>query len=228
MGIQRAIDGDRIKASFKDDLFRMIADMWTRETSFSECDKIPLTLLKLDRDRAIGCLLSDEFLSVGNRPLWRILEAFKEESLPVPRTLLLSIIAEAGREPIEYPSHKLLEKALALLGEHRREEDLAMLERFVDHSNVNISRGATEALYQFHHYYDLIRDPREIAEQQGWQALTLAEQHILAIEELDAEINNGGFAQYYFNSSGDHWQHAYDGLAANRRRETSPADAGNS
>lgn len=38
--------------------------------------------------------------------------------------------------------------------------------------------------------------------------------HILAVKELDAEVNNGGFAQYYFNSSGDHWQDARNGLAA--------------
>jgi len=35
-----------------------------------------------------------------------------------------------------------------------------------------------------------------------------------AIEELDGEVNNGGFAQYFFNSSGNHWKDALSGLAA--------------
>ena len=44
--------------------------------------------------------------------------------------------------------------------------------------------------------------------------MTVAERHLCAIEDLDAEVNNGGFAQYYFNSSGDNWQDALAGLAA--------------
>lgn len=214
MGIQRAIVGDRIKASSKDDFFALVGDMWPDDTSFNVCDSIPLILLKLDRDRAIDYLLSDELFSVRFRPVWRILEAFREESVDVPRTRLLTIIADAGKEPLEYPMDKVLEEALPLLGAHRNEEDLAMLGRLLDHSNEGVSRGATEALYQFHRFYESIRDPWDVVEKSGWHALTVAEKHILAIEQLDAEVNNGGFAQYYFNSSGDHWQDAHDGLAA--------------
>lgn len=160
--------------------------------------------------------------SVRFRPVWRILEAFKIESVEVPRSRLLSIIAEARKEPIEYPMDNILEKALQLLGKYRNEEDLAMIERFLDHSNKKVSRGATAALYHYHQYYDLIRNPWDVVERSGWDALTVAEKHILSIEQLEAEVSNGGFAQYYFNSSGDHWQHAYDGLAtigAEKRRQ---------
>lgn len=143
-----------------------------------------------------------------------LLEAFKKESVEVPRTRLLTIITEASKEPLEYPMDNVLEQALPLLGAHRNEEDLAMLERLLDHPNEDVSRGATEAIYRFHRYYDLIRDPRDVVVKSGWHALTVAEKHILAVDELDAEVNNGGFAQYYFNSSGDHWQDAHNGLAA--------------
>jgi hypothetical protein len=214
MGIQRAIAGDRIKASSKDDFFALVADMWPGDTSFNVCDSIPLVLLKLDRDRAVDFLLDDELFSVRFGPVWRILEAFKKESVEVPRTRLLTIIADASKEPLEYPMDNVLEEALPLLGALRDQEDLAMLQRLLDHSNEDVSRGATEALYRFHRYYDLIRDPWDVVEKSGWHALTVVEKHILAINELDGEVNNGGFAQYYFNSSGDHWQDAHDGLAA--------------
>lgn len=214
MGIQRAIPGGRVEESSKDEFFALVAGMWPGDTSFNVCDSIPMVLLKLDRDRAIEYLLSDELFSVRFRPLWRILEALKQESVEVPRTRVLTIIADASKEPLEYPMDNVLEEALPLLGAHRKEEDLAMLERFVDHENEDVSRGATEALYRFHRYYDLIRDPWDVVETDGWGALTVAEKHICAIEQLDAEVNNGGFAQYYFNSSGDHWQNAQNGLAA--------------
>jgi hypothetical protein len=103
---------------------------------------------------------------------------------------------------------------LPLLGAHRNEEDMAMFERFLNHENENVSRGATEALYRFHGYSELIRDPWDVVGKSGWDALTAAEKHVCAIQELDAEVNNGGFAQYYFNSSGDHWKDAQNGLAA--------------
>ena len=214
MGIQRAISGGRMEESSKDEFFALVANMWPGDTSFNVCDSIPLILLKLDRERAIKYLLSDELFSVGFRPVWRILEAFNKESVEVPRTRLLTIIAEANREPLEYPMDNVLEEALPLLGAHRNVEDLAMFELFLDHENEDVSRGATVALYRFHRYYDLIRNPWDVVEKHGWDALTVAEKHICAIEELDAEVNNGGFAQYYFNSSGDHWQHAQKGLTA--------------
>ena len=214
MGIQRAISGNRIEESSKNDFFELVAGMWPDDTSFNVCDRIPLILLELDRDRAIPHLLNDEFFTVRFRPVWRILEAFNKESVEVPRTRLLAIIAEANQEPLEYPMDNVLEEALPLLGAHRDDEDMAMFELFLDHENEDVSRGATVALYRFHRYYDLIRNPWDVVEQNGWDALTVAEKHICAIEELDAEVNNGGFAQYYFNSSGDHWEHAQKGLAA--------------
>jgi hypothetical protein len=34
----------------------------------------------------------------------------------------------------------------------------------------------------------------------------------LAVYMLDSEVNNGGFSQFFFNSSGNHWQEAMNGL----------------
>ena len=134
--------------------------------------------------------------------------------MEVPRTRLLSIIAEANKEPLEYPMDNVLEQALPLLGAHRNDKDLAMFDIFLDHENEDVSRGAVAALYRFHRYDDRIRNPWDVVEKNGWEALTVAEKHICAIEELDSEVKNGGFAQYYFNSSGNHWKDAQNGLAA--------------
>lgn len=42
------------------------------------------------------------------------------------------------------------------------------------------------------------------ASKAGWDRLTYAEQVFLSVWELEAELNNGGFNQYFFNSAGDH------------------------
>jgi hypothetical protein len=38
----------------------------------------------------------------------------------------------------------------------------------------------------------------------GFSSLTVPERDFLAIWELEAEVNNGGFHQYFLNSAGDH------------------------
>lgn len=214
MGIQRGISGGRISESSKDQFFTLVSGMWPEDTSFNVCDSIPQILLKIDPERAVPYLLRDDLFTVKFSALWRILEALEKESVVVPRVRLLSIIEEAGKEPLEYPMDNVMEHALPLLAAHHDVADLETLERFLNHENEDVSRGAISALYRYHRYHELIRDPWDIVEQHGWDHLTVAEKHLCAIEELNAEVNNGGFAQYYFNSYGDHWQDAQKGLIA--------------
>ena len=42
--------------------------------------------------------------------------------------------------------------------------------------------------------------------------LTETEKIIRAVEDLEMEVNNGGFHQYFYNSAGDHWQDCLVGL----------------
>ena len=44
--------------------------------------------------------------------------------------------------------------------------------------------------------------------------LSEAEKVFVAIWGLEADVNNGGFSQYYYNSSGDHAMHAPGALRA--------------
>ena len=47
-----------------------------------------------------------------------------------------------------------------------------------------------------------------------YRDLTRPEQAVKLIWELEAEVNNGGFSQYYFNSAGDHANEAVFALLA--------------
>lgn len=48
--------------------------------------------------------------------------------------------------------------------------------------------------------------------QEDFEDLSAAEQHFLAIWELESRVNNGGFEQYFYNSSGDSAFAAVDAL----------------
>lgn len=211
MGIERAISGGRISQPVNAQIFEMVARMWPGDTNDFVCDSIPLVLLGLDRERAIEWLLRPDLFTAKFEPAWRILEAFEEKSVSIPRSRLLALMDEASTEPTD---PRILGGTLSLLGRHRMEEDLSTLERWSGDSNEYASGGAIKGLYAYHRFHEIIRDPREVIETQGWDRLTVAEKHICAIEGLDAQVNNGGFVQYYFNSTGDRWRDALNGLAA--------------
>ncbi|WP_254508687.1 DMP19 family protein [Anatilimnocola floriformis] len=213
-GLQRAIKGERIAESAKGDYYDAVASMWARDTRFLNSDDIAQILLKLDRERATQFLLSEEILTGNVRGTWQVLRALRQESIAVPRERLLSIIATADQEPLKYPLENVLRQALPMLGSHRHADDSATFERFLDYQNEEAAQGAIQALYIYHRYYDTIRDPWDVVKEEGWGPLTAVEKYICAIGQLDAEVNNGGFAQYYFNPSGDHWPEALAGLKA--------------
>lgn len=212
MGIERAISADRISIKHKEAYYNLVAGVWPNDTSFEVSDKVPHIMLQLRPNSAIERLSQPDLLTSSFDPAWRILEAFSYQKVVIPRRHLLELIKEASIEPIEYPKDNLIEWALTLLGMHRNKEDLALLEQMLEHTNEDISKGAIEGLYAYHNYSELVRDPWDVIQAEGWEALTDAEKHIYAIKELDAEVNNGGFAQYYFNSYGDHWMEAQSGL----------------
>lgn len=175
MGIQRAIEGGRIEAAAKQDFFELAASLWPDDTSFNVCGELPKILLQLDRERAISFLLDNKLFSVQFDAVWRILQVLRQESVEVPRERLLSLIAEADQEPIKYPLDNVIEEALPLLGAHHNADDLPMIERFLNHENKDIAKGAIAGFYHFHRYYDRIRDPWDVVEKDGWAGLTEVE-----------------------------------------------------
>jgi hypothetical protein len=48
----------------------------------------------------------------------------------------------------------------------------------------------------------------------GYDKLSPPEKVFVCVWDLEAQVNNGGFHQYYFNSSGDHALDTVDALAA--------------
>ena len=53
-------------------------------------------------------------------------------------------------------------------------------------------------------YFELERDEDDARERAGFDSLSHAEQVIGCLTELEMEVNNGGFNQYYWNAPGDH------------------------
>lgn len=213
-GLPFATGKGRISSEIASPLFEAIVKLWEAAGSFRSNDNIPEILLSLDRERAVEKMLKDEALNSGPQNAKPILEAFNKESLLVPRAQLFSLIEVASKDVGTYPNKYVVCEGLANLGAHRHPDDMPLLERHLEHPDETVCEGAVRGLYAYHRFFETIRNPHDVEEATGWASLTTAEKHILALETLDAEVRNGGFSQYYFNSSGERWEDARDGLRA--------------
>jgi HEAT repeat protein len=211
MGLQRALQGKHLTSTCRRELF---GDLQTLVSEGKNADKAAELLLDFDQERAIDFFLSDSMLTTEAKALHYILRALNAKSLLVPRNRLLSLIGQLNTRELEYPQSYQLGEALRSLGKHRLPEDRATLEEHLSHSADIVAEGAAAGLVASHGLDGFRERNWRTLKERGLAALTAAQRHYNAVLIFDAEVNNGGLSQYFFNSSGDEWKAALAGLEA--------------
>ena len=214
MGLRRALDAERLYTALRDPVFKLVAEMWPKDRAFSVCNDIPRVLLSLDRERGVARLTESDVFTAKFEPVWRILGAFEDHDVSVERETLFALKEGFEVGKLDFPADAGLAAVLALLGEHRHADDLALLEGYLDHEEARVVDGAISGLYRYHRFDERVRDVWDARDELGWDKLTDAERHILAVWILDGQVNNGGFDLFFFNSAGDYYEDALAGLAA--------------
>lgn len=211
MGMKRAIDANVLSPTVAKGVWPSLESLVRRDQNL---DKAAGILPQLDSTRAESFLLSDEILDADRRYLHEILRVVNRFDLPIGRDTVNSLIQTYADREMKYPNNYALGESLALLGVHKMAEDTALLEEFSNHPDDKVSEGAARGLIAVHglqNFEDRIWDKEKSG---GWQSLNKDQQMYLAVFWLDAEVNNGGHSQYFFNSAGDNWEVARDGLKA--------------
>ena len=211
MGLRRAMkDGhldDRCKIELFRDLQQLIAEGKNADVGAS-------LLLEFEKQRAVDFFLSEEIFTPKSKSLHKVLEAMGERKLPVPRERLLALISELEVFKLEYPRTYTLGAALRLLGQHQKLEDRPFLEARMAHSEDRVAEGAASGLVASQGLEGFQQQLWDKESADGFNALSLPQRHFSAVNMLDGEVNNGGHAQYFVNSGGDHWKKALEGLEA--------------
>jgi len=101
-----------------------------------------------------------------------------------------------------------LAEALRLLGHHRMAEDRPFLQVRIRSAHPRAARGAAEGLLASFGLEGFTQRLRETKKQGGYDALNSAQKHYDDVFLLDAEVKNGGFAQYFVNCGGGQWREA--------------------
>ena len=213
IGITRALDAERAQPDFKSAVFAAVARLAT-DPAVADGDA-PSCLLALDRQRAIEVLTTDEALSPENANLTYNLEALRAAHVEVAEPVLLKIVAAIEPDDKEdYLDARKLSEALRLLARHNTDAARQAIERGASHANAEVREGAAWARLDALGLEDPFLFVWDRVEEVGWDELTPIQRQVLAVQLLEGEVNNGGFDQYFFNSSGDSWPDAQAGLQA--------------
>jgi len=191
-------------------LFDDVRDVVEKDQSGSDA---PGALFALDPKRA-----EEFFLSTPFRPesptLHRALALLRVRRVRVPREPLLELIGQLRAGEISYPKEYLLREAMELLGPHRHPDDLPLFETLQQHPQQSVAAGAASAILTWHGIHGFEERLEAYEDHHGYASLTRPQQHYSAVLALDGEISNGGLHQYFFNSRGDRWRDALEGLRA--------------
>jgi len=171
-------------------------------------------LFHFDPNAATEFFLSPPVFTAESPIIHRVLHALADEKVPVPRDKLRNLIQTLESQEPRHPYTTALAEALRLLGQHRLPEDRVFLTERTRHADRWVAEGAAAWLLCSHSLDGFQERLYAALEHSGYASLRDHQRYYLAVSHYEGEVNNGGFSQYFFNSSGDEWRDAVAGLEA--------------
>lgn len=202
MGLEFLKRTGRGSERFRRELFAAALPL-LRDDAYGPAEIAPRVLLVLDRERAGTVLLGADVLGPDNRNIGKALQALKDAETPVPGARLRALLAAIRDKAGDYPFDYAYADALILLA---RAEGAAAADAIADArvwGNEHVRTAAAEAIGVAAGVRDAYAVVMGLFERLGTAGLSARQRNYLTLRWLDMEVRNGGFAQYFFNSSGD-------------------------
>lgn len=208
----RADESGRLPAGLKHELFPLLLSV---TPGFFSRDAWADVLYRCNHKGALAFALAPDALSPNNPRLELCLKILAKEPTAAPVERLVALVEEIDATDMKHPNEYNSMQALMLLGMANDARARACVEAHLDAREERIATGAALAWLQINglgklHELTKLLDEDEV--RTGGRNDVLA--RIDAVEMLDAEVRNGGFEQYFFNSSGNRWRFAKAGLEA--------------
>lgn len=217
IGLMHAIRANRLKPEVRRSLVSQLAAVIGQATTSTILEAHPAALLlDLDLHAATALLTTTKVLTTTNPEASQILDLLSQRGIAIPDDLLNTLLTATDGPNMDYGSASLrgeLLKAMAGMG-HPDAESLILhtLARNAPPEDgqttgknlMSLKELAAEALCIVRG----IRNPidrayqREDDASKGGKPMQEPALNVLVVRELDSEIGNGGFDQYFFNSSG--------------------------
>jgi hypothetical protein len=173
------------------------------DEEYSPAEHAPRALLVLDFERAKGVLLSKEHFHPNAKHINEVLRALRDERVVVPASDLRDLLAAIRNKATKYPFDYAYAEGLVLLAISEGPKAAGLIADAAVWGNERVREGTAEATQVAAGVADAFDFVIAIYQQHGAKGLSGPQLHYLTLSFLDAEVRNGGFSQFYFNSSGD-------------------------
>jgi HEAT repeat protein len=209
LGITSAIRDGRTHRQFLTDLFPVLEPLLV-DSGVTVPSSAAEIMLAGDRERATQIIFSERVLSADNPALFHVLIPTLDADVAVPCDRLSRLADElkGGGEDKE----QAYGSVLRLLAKARAEGVEARIREAMQSESGTVLSAAAESLALYYGVRDAVGFCIHRKKQVGWEGLTEPQRVLDAVAWLEMEVNNGGFAQYFFNSAGDHCRDARRGL----------------
>ncbi|SFH53958.1 DMP19 family protein [Planctomicrobium piriforme] len=207
-GLKDALARGRLAEDCSSELFDDVRSLIENDC---KTDRAAEVLLQMDQAKAAEFFLSPAIFSTAFSGLADVMKTAADERLPVPRERLLVLIQELEVSDLEYPRNRALGQALRLLGQNRQPGDRERLEAGKYHKEKYVRQGAAAGLLELENLVDFRDRLMETEKEHGRDALSTNQKYYHSMFFCDAEICNGGYAQYFVNAFSDHWRDALAG-----------------
>jgi len=202
MGVQYAIKDGHAAEGYLKAVFEPVASL-LGDSEYGPADHAPICLLQIDRQRATEMLSGPSHFTRDNDNLLFQLRALNAEEVVLRPDIITGLMQSIRPDATKYPGDAEYAELLILLARAIGDGAAAECRSAMEWGNENVRSGACAGLA----IADGVGNARDFVfcrvEQVGESALTESQRAYYVLSILDAEVRNGGFHQYYFNSSGE-------------------------
>lgn len=172
-------------------------------------------LLALHRTRATQFLTSPDSLTLDRPGLEDRLRELREARVKVDESALLRLIHIVQSTNIDGYDDALAE-LLRHLAHSAPSTTPEVFERFAHSESKDVREAAVEALAIAMGVTDPYGFGFDQLDKHDWEGVPNSMRLALAVRIFIDQVNNGGFSQYFLNSSGQRWRDTLEGLEAIR------------
>jgi HEAT repeat protein len=212
MGCQFPAREGRVQERFREGLFPRVAELLD-DPEFNVSHHAPRLLCMFDRARAAEHILNPSRFHADNKRLHELLENVREFDLPAPPERLLALLSEQKPRLDNYFVRRSCCDILKILARQNAPGTEQTIRAAAEWGDEEVGKAASEALGILVGVTDPIGLLLEKMGEGDINKLTEPQRAYFLVWTLKCEVSNGGFAQYFVNSSGDHADETLDALA---------------
>lgn len=211
MGVCWAVESNNVTPQFREAVFEALAPFAAGEVAFATFGDRDASraIMQLDPDRAATLFLSARCLRPDNRFLAQVLAELNQKGAPIPESALQPLLSRAKAEA-KYPWTYVHAECLTALARMNAENARREIDDALRSGEDRVRAGAIGALRTLLK----LPDPYALCGLERVSDRPAPVRHVIAALAFQAEVNNGGVSQYFFNSAGDDWATAMESFRA--------------